>query len=229
MTLYEIYPEISDNIIFADSSQDSVNKYIANDSFWVSSFAPHERICSPRDNNTRVGIIISGTASVSSDSGNAKFVLKTLVMGDMFGIANLYSADTPFPSVICAKTDVKCLFISGDAFRAFLENDAQALKQYLKLLNNKIIYLNHKITIFTASNTEKKLAVFLYENQIDNEVKLSCSMSALSELLGLGRASLYRAIDKLTDLGLIARQDKKILIPDNEKLKRFFTESNFNI
>ena len=229
MTLYEIYPEISKNIIFSDSQKASVNRYITDDRFWVSSFAPQEKICTPDDTNTRVGIILSGTASVSSDSGNSKFVLKTLVSGDMFGIANLYSEDTPFPSVISAKTEVKCLFISGDAFRAFLENDAQALKQYLKLLNNKIIYLNNKITIFTASNTEKKLAVFLYENQTDNEVTLSCSMSALSELLGLGRASLYRAIDKLTDLGLIVRQYKKILIPYNEKLKRFFTESNFNI
>ena len=226
MTLYDIYPEIADNIIFTGSAQTSVNKYITEKDFWVSSFAPHQTMCSPKEKNTRVGIILSGIASVSSDSGNSKFVLKTLSEGDMFGIANLYSADTPFPSIISAKTDVKCLFIDGNAFRIFIENDQQALKRYLQLLNNKIMYLNHKITIFTAGNTEKKVAIFLYENQTDKEVNLSCSMSALAELLGLGRASLYRAIDKLTELGLIARQDKKIFVPDNEKLKSFFTQSN---
>jgi len=223
MTLYEIYPKIMENPIFKNSSLESINKYINPNTFTVHHFEPQDTIYSQNSENLCVGVLTSGIASVFSDSGNMNFVLRTLSDGDMFGVANLYAEENPFPSIISAKTQVECIFISGEAFKAFLESDPNTLRTYLKLLNNKIIYLNHKITVFTAGSAEKKLAVFLAENQIGGSVLLSCSMSDLSDILGLGRASLYRALDKLTELGLILRQSKEIRIPDIEKLKKFFS------
>ena len=223
MTIYEIYPEIAKNIIFEASCQGSVNKYITEKHFALCAFSAGDTIFSPNEKDIRVGIIISGVATVVSGTGGSGCVLRNLSKGDMFGISNLYSASSPFPSMISAKNEVSCLFIDGNAFKNFIENDPQALKRYLHLLSNKIIYLNHKITVFTAGSTEKKLAVFLFENQINGLVPLPCSMSSLAKNLGLGRASLYRALDKLTELGLIVRQDKQIAIPDQEALKCFFT------
>jgi DNA-binding IclR family transcriptional regulator len=45
-------------------------------------------------------------------------------------------------------------------------------------------------------------------------------MSRLAELLGMGRASLYRAIDALCDEGLVEKQGKTILIRNKPALLR---------
>ncbi|MBQ5661825.1 MAG: winged helix-turn-helix domain-containing protein, partial [Clostridia bacterium] len=47
---------------------------------------------------------------------------------------------------------------------------------------------------------------------------LNTSITSLSELLDIGRASLYRAFDKLCEDGLIEKDGRRIRIPDTEAL-----------
>jgi CRP-like cAMP-binding protein len=223
MTLYEYIPEIKNTPLFKDVSPDYTQRYINEKSFRVLKFNQHDTVYSQASADSCVGIILNGIATVSSDTGNSNFTLRTLSRGDIFGIANLYAKEKPFPSVICAKSSLECILINGNAFREFIENDPNILRKYLSLLSNKIVYLNQKISVFSAGSTEKKLAVFISENQVGGKLELSYSMSYLATALGVGRASLYRAIDKLSELGLIVRNEKHIHVPSIENLKKFFS------
>lgn len=80
------------------------------------------------------------------------------------------------------------------------------------------MYLNRKIMTFTAGSAERKLSVFLAENATDGVFTPTCSMSALANMLGIGRASLYRALDRLTDCGWIERRGKEIYVLDQDAL-----------
>ena len=217
MNIYEIYPQITQNSIFRDAASDTVNRYLNDETLAVKSFKAGEVVYSPESYKKCVGLILCGRTEVTSVAGRERAVLKTHREGNMFGVANLYS-DEPPPSVIHASDDTEILFIDGDAFCAVIENDMNAMRAYLAFLSKKIIYLNKEISTFTAPNAEKKLAFFLCENQRDGIFEPSFSMSHLAEILGLGRASLYRALDSLESEGLIKRVDKTILIPDKYKL-----------
>ena len=138
----------------------------------------------------------------------------------MFGIANLYSKDV-FPSTITARSDAKILFIDETAFKKLIENDAKLLSSYLCFMSNKIVYLNKKICSLTAGNTAKKLAAFLLDNECDGTYSLPSSISALADMLNVGRASLYRAMDVLIEERLIERNGKTIIIPDKNSLLKF--------
>lgn len=219
MNIYEIYPEITQNLIFKNASVDIVNRYLNRDSLCVRCFEAGELIYSPDTDKKSIGLIISGSAAVTSVAGKEKVILKTHRAGNMFGVANLY-ADQPHPSIISAAEKTEVLFIDGAAFCAFIENDQNAMRAYLAFLSKKIIYLNKEISTFTAGSAEKKLAFFLCENQQDGRFEPSFSMSRLAEMLGVGRASLYRALDALEADGLIKRVDKTILIPDKYKLSK---------
>ena len=113
------------------------------------------------------------------------------------------------------------LFINGTSFRSLIENDSGALNAYLRLMSDKIVFLNKKISTLTAGSTEKKLAVFLAEHERDGAFPQSLSMSALADILNIGRASLYRALDSLEAEGLIIRDGKKIMITDKNALLGF--------
>ena len=166
-------------------------------------------------------IILASCFSLSAyaeNKGDEKTLLKTMGVGEIFGIANLYAEDVCFPSVIIADKKATVLFIDGDAFKSFIENDSSALKCYLRFLSQKIVYLNKKIATFSASSAESKLAIYLTEYSKEDSFSLSISMSELAKTLGLGRASLYRALDKLVASELIARDGANIRIIDREDL-----------
>lgn len=212
---------ISQNRILGQADTKNIIACFTPDTFCTDSFPSDALIYSPQSTKKRVGIILSGTAIASPVSSSDGVMLRLMTRGDIFGIANLYADGECFPSVITAKTAVEVLFVDGDAFRALLKCDGGAMRAYLAFLCGRIIYLNKKISTLTAGSTERKLAFFLCENECGGEFSSPLSMSALAETLGVGRASLYRAIDSLCAEGLIARNGKKILITDKNALLNY--------
>lgn len=212
---------ISDNGILSQADAKNIEKYLPNSSLSLQFYHSGDIIYSPQCDKKCIGILIQGRAVAAPISSGENAVLKIIAEKDIFGIANLYSDTELFPSVITAKCSCRALFIGSKAFKALLENDAQAMRAYLEFLSNKIVYLNKKISTLTAGSAEKKLAFFLCEHEDNGVFSSSASMSAIADILNLGRASLYRAIDTLTEQGLICREGKKIIIIDKNALLNF--------
>ncbi len=225
MTVYEICPDIQNHRIFRHASADAVNQYLCGENLELCRFPPKEKIYTPASKTRSVGILLSGRAQICPDNGGERSLMKTMKVGELFGIANLYAAEEPFPSVIRAKESCTVLFINGNAFREWLENDSAARLGYLELLSRKIVYLNRKIAALTAGNVEKKLAFLLLENEVGGVFQPDCSMTALADMLGVGRASLYRATDSLQSAGMLCRTQKNMWITDREKLMKFLSLS----
>ena len=213
----------SKNPILKDASDKNIEKHLNGESLRICRFKSEQRIISPNDTAKAIGIIISGVALVTPKSASHNAMLRVMTKNDMFGISTLYTQSVPFPSTISAKTDVEVLFIDGNAFKALLDADKGAMQAYLSLLSEKIIYLNKKISILTTSNAEKKLAFFICENERNGEFVSPLSMSALASILDVGRASLYRSLDALSNIGLIVRDGKKIIISDKNALNEYIS------
>ncbi|MBQ9086186.1 MAG: Crp/Fnr family transcriptional regulator [Clostridia bacterium] len=220
MTVYTYFPAISKNSIFAGTQPDSVNRFLTPNTLRLSNFLANQVIYSSKSEKLYVGVLCSGSAQVQAGSSEEYAVLNTLREGDMFGVANLYAQQEPFPTRIVSAGEAQVLFIDGDAFRQWIENDHCALRNYLTFQSGKLMYLNRKILTFTAGSAEKKLSLFLLDRQINGKVTLPCSMSGLADQLGIGRASLYRAVDSLIQGNLLERKDKDFFLPDPDALKR---------
>lgn len=221
MHLFELIPSIECHPLFSCVQAEALDKYFNQETMKIKNFPCGSVICSPDSVQNGVGIVMSGLAQVTSGSQKENALLKSISTGDLFGIANLYTRESPFPSIIIAKSDCCILTIEEDAFRSYIEQEAPARQAYLSFLSGKILYLNQKIAIFTAGSAEKRLAFFLLENASDGIWDAPCSMGNLANLLGIGRASLYRAIDGLSQINLIQKEEKKLSIIDPNKLKAF--------
>ncbi len=209
------------NSILRHAHPENLDAYLTDKNVYLKKYTAGEIIISPECKEKYVCIIMTGRAIVATSTSPDNTLLKIINENDVFGIANLYSDNESFPSVITAKGDTTAILIDGGAFKALIENDKEMLISYLSLLSNKIVYLNKKISTLTAKSTEKKLCVFLAENERDGVFDQTVSMSSLSEMLNIGRASLYRALDALSYHGLIIRDGKKILIPDKYALLQY--------
>ena len=222
MNIEEIYELIKEYPIFKNAEQKNLIKYVTLSDTALCDFHAGDDICSPLSKDVPVGIIISGNASIFSADTEKKVMLKSISAGAIFGISTIYSEDSLFPTRICAKSSCKVLFISSNAVRSLIENDKNVMRSFLCLLSNKIVYLNKKISSLTAGSAERRLSVFLSENASDGIFTFTTSASALATMLDIGRASLYRAFDKLESDGFIERKDKTIIIKnEKEMLNRY--------
>lgn len=177
-------------------------------------FEDGDTILSQKESSCTAGIFLAGeaVATTADDSKNA--LLRFFEAGDFFGIANLFTDET-YVSSIRAKKKCRVFFFTEEALRELLESDKTFLYNYLKFLSSRICYLNRKIRYLTAGSAERRLALYLSSFQKDT-VELDASLSSLSELLDIGRASLYRAFDTLIADGYIKKNGRTIqlLAPD---------------
>ena len=176
-------------------------------------------------------VIISGQAAVkgkSSANGSEKngVVLRLLKSGSIFGVSGLFSEEDEGISVIRAEKPTEALLIPQSVISELIHKNGDFAEGYIRLLGAKIRYLGSRIDAFTAGSAEARLAKHLLTLQCaedggdgEREIVLECSLSRLADMLNIGRASLYRAIDSLTEKGFITHTDRHITVKDGNALE----------
>ena len=103
------------------------------------------------------------------------------------------------------------MFLDRDAVRAMLGESPAFMDAYLQFLAERVYFLNGKIRAFTAGSAERRLALWLAEHP-EKQPFPTGSLTALAKTLDIGRASLYRALDKLENEGAILRDGRRITV-----------------
>ncbi len=221
MSIIKIVPQILNHPIFKGIDEATISKHLTNENVSIHTFEPSSVIIAPDNKKSQICIVVSGTVEILCNNSEHKVLLKTSGIGTIFGVANLYADNETFPSIVSSKTETKILMIDKQIFKSMLEAEPQILNNFIVFLSNKVIYLNKKIASYTAGNNEKKLAYFLAENEINGVISTTVSISDIAVMLDMGRASLYRAFDKLERENIISRNGRKIYITNKEKLKNY--------
>lgn len=144
---------------------------------------------------------------------HGRVVMNDLGPGDVFGVAALFGKDEPFPSRVVAMSRCRIVFISQESVSALMAAYPRVGENYVRFLSDRIRFLNCRLSTLTAGPTEGKLWSFLLSHRDEaGVVALPGGMTELAEALDMGRSSLYRSLEVLTDAGKIRRQGKKITV-----------------
>ena len=200
--------KIFDSPIFKNVDHSCALKVFEEHGCTAVEFEDGETILSQNDASHKAGIFLLGEAIATTLDDTKNALLRFFKAGDFFGIANLFTNED-YVSSIKAKKHCKVFFFTEDAIRVLLETDRNFLYNYLGFLSGRVCYLNQKIRYLTAGSAERRLALYLSSFQKDT-VELEDSLSSLSDLLNIGRASLYRAFDTLTLDGYIEKDGRTI-------------------
>ena len=169
-----------------------------------------------------LGFLVSGSALVRTPGGRG-VILRRLEPGMSFGAAALFSSDAFYVTDITAETACTVLFLTQELISALMQENFQVARNYIGFLSGRIVFLNGLIDSYAAQSAEGKLARFLLlslRGADGDEIPLQMSMSRLAESLGIGRASLYRALDRLEQEGLVRRQAHSIRVLDCAALEQ---------
>ena len=202
--------------IFSGMSPSELYHRLYSSGSYVKRYQSGEILLSPESSEKMIGMILSGKAVVMTPDSGKSALLRCLDKGDLFGIASFFIKES-YVSVIRATSSGKMLCIPEAAIRELLESDRAFLYRYLEFLSGRICYLNKKIGYLTAGSAERRLARYLASFEEDS-FKLPLSLSALSEVLDIGRASLYRSVERLTEDGFIQKNGRYFTIVNREAM-----------
>lgn len=168
-----------------------------------------------------IGIVVKGKATVFS-ARDGRTILNRLEAGSLFGVSSLYS-DHSAETLVVAKGKAEVL-IWKEAHLDPLWQNKKARENLISFLTGRIRFLTERIASFTAPCAEKKLIRYLLQKAGESGSLSVKSYSDLAKELSLGRASLYRALEKLEEEGLICRNGKEVTIPCPEKADLYLAQ-----
>lgn len=174
------------------------------------SYSKNDTVFSKETYSPVICVIIKGEARVSK----GETVISHLKDGEIFGAAFLYNQSYEFENTVTALTPLKVVIIEKDGVNELIKCDSSISFNYISYLSERIGFLNSKIEGYTKPNAEEKLLLYLKKNADINNGKceISVSMTELSHVLQISRASLYRVIEALENQGKICRDGKKIYV-----------------
>ena len=222
MTNKSLKDRVAALFLFEHVKNDRIDELIDTLTPEIKMFSAGETIYSPSEFKTKMGFILDGTCVVERQrSDGTSIPLNQLGCGDAFGVISVFSDSGEFPTFIRAKKEATVLFFDKSDVLYLVKNEPEIAMNIINFLGDKIAFLNNKISTFSADNTEQKVAKFLaYESRKKGAQSFVFNCKKTSEALNIGRASLYRAIDSLTQHGIIKLENKIINITDLEGLER---------
>ena len=212
---------LSETFLFSGIETDRINTIISDSPPEIISYKRGETVYSSADPDRKVGFVASGKVDVRIERHDgAKTLLNSLYESDSFGVLSVYSSEE-FPTKIYAAKNCTIIFFSAEQIDKFVKNYSQISANLINFLAERISFLNRKIATLSQGRVDDKLAAHLLsESKRCGSVTIDLNCSKISEIIGVGRASVYRALACLEAEGLIISNNKKIQILDLDGLER---------
>lgn len=176
----------------------------------VTAYPKGETVFSAENYSPVLCLIIKGEARVSK----GETVISHLKEGEIYGGAFLYNPNFKFLNTVTALSPLKVLMLEKEGIDKLIRLDSTVALNYITYLSERVGFLNGKIEGYIKPSAEEKLLLYLRKNCDENDGKceISVSMTELSSVLHISRASLYRVIEALEKQGKICRDGKKIYL-----------------
>lgn len=173
-------------------------------------------------------VLLDGQASVYAPCTGCEkkpaTLLRTMSGGEVFGVHCIFQSDMSPQSTIVAAKRCRVLTVPAACWEETLIAHPPTMARYVRFLSERIQFLNRKIRYLSAGSAERRLALYLL-SEIPRDgipVRLSLSAVAISDLLALGRASLYRAMTRLTEDGFLTRSGHDYCLHNRDQLTDFY-------
>ena len=114
------------------------------------------------------------------------------------------------------KVGTRVLFMDGSFVTAALKLGGGFAVNFAEFLVGRVLFLNKKIASLAGYSAGSRLTMYIEDNASMRDgvmqLTLPCSLTDFAEMLGVGRASLYRTLDAMEAEGKITRRGRNIII-----------------
>lgn len=169
-------------------------------------------IFSPQSAERALGFVLLGSALVYKPA--PRMLMSRLVPGQVFGMASLFGSET-HPTEIYADALCSVLFWPRQAVEEAFVAEPALSARYIALLSDRIQFLGRRIDMLSGDDLPMRLLRLLQglraPDKPEEGFMLPYTISQLAEMLGVGRASLYRALGALQEKGCLERDGRRVI------------------
>lgn len=163
-------------------------------------------------------ILLEGRAQVRK----GELVLRELSPGDLTGVSALFGEEARMETDITAAGRLKLLFLPRTAVAKALARDPLFAQNYIAFLSSRIRFLNGLIGRFSGGDVTERTLYYLLEQAKIQGPSFPFSPTRAAAELGVGRASLYRALDQLKGEGFLEREKGRIIVKNPETFQHIY-------
>ena len=194
--------------LFGGVSEEAVRALLATPGVRVEHFKKDAVLFDRLSRERALGVILRGSCAVTKDGETGGMPMSVLHEGDLFGAASLFQDSERYVARISAAGSAWVLLISEDALKSMMRENFRVVENYLAYLTARIRFLSDRLDGFLPQSVEERVLRYMQQHAQNGLYEPEWSVSALAEALRVSRTTLYRALDKLTAEGKIARAGK---------------------
>lgn len=194
-----------------------------------TAFRKGQHIFRDKDFIDSIYVVYSGKVSLYklNEAAHKKVIF---ILGEG-NIVNEVVLEKMKASISCEMFDDGELFVfDRNKFIRIMSEDFELTKQVIGTLSLKVRRLYRQMKNSTPLKIEKRLAAKLWklakdygvEEDGETIINLKISITYLSDMFGMPRETISRALKILEKEGLIRKDKKKIIVKDKEKLSNYF-------
>ena len=208
--------------LFAGLSREELSVLLDQSSCRIRSFGKGELVAVAGDEIGFMHIVVEGHVTGEM----VDFAGKVIKIEDIepprpLAPAFLFGEQNRYPVNITAGSDVKILSIPRDEFLKMMQSSERVLRNFVNIVSSRGQFLSNKIRFLSFTTIKGKLVQYMLELALSSKsdlFMLPLSQSMLSELFGVARPSVGRAIVELKEAGLIDADGRQVRLLDRNGL-----------
>lgn len=189
--------------LFEGCPRNMVDELLQSSSNRLSAYAPEEEIARQGTPCRSLYLLCEGrvTALMTHDDGK-ELTIENLPAPEVLAPAFIFGSENRFPVTIRACTACRVWVISKDSFFAMLQKDASLLRNFLRAISDRSLFLSRKLNEFALQDLASRLTGYLRQHgKIQN-------LQQTAQILGVARPSLSRTLALLCRQGLVEQTDQ---------------------
>lgn len=208
--------------LFRGLSPEEISLLLSSSSSRIRSFRKEELVAQAGDEIAFMHIVVSGHVKGEMVDYTGKVIkIEDIEPPRPLAPAFLFGEQNRYPVNITAGAELKILSIPRDEFLKMMQTSEHVLRNFVHIVSSRGQFLSSKIRFLSFSTIKGKLAQYLLElagKSGENSFQLPHSQAQLSELFGVARPSVGRAISEMNQEEVIRTEGKKVHILDPGKL-----------
>ena len=198
--------------------------HISQAEIHLSTLARGERTSDQLDGKPQVALVCDGSIRVSSGVATGGALLINQVgKGGLFGDSNLF-LEASLPTTIQARSKTTLALVDKKLVKMRLLEEPKAMEAYARFCNEKLQFLLGRLNSLSDPSAHRRLCLYIQDHQSQGKVVLR-NKQALSSVLGMSRATLFRELSSLEKEGILKQESLKTYAADTAALQTYLEES----
>lgn len=188
--------------LFKDCSRRSIDALLQSSSNRFSTYKEGELIALQGAPCRSLYLLLEGSvcAFMTNDEGK-ELTVERMKAPQILAPAFIYGSENQFPVSVKAIEDSKVWIVSKDSFFTALQENDKLLKNFLRVISDRSLFLSKKLKEFALESLSTRLVSYLeHHGQVQN-------LQEVAFILGVARPSLSRALALLLAQGVVRKEE----------------------